>query len=153
MVDEGAQVRRVDQIETVVIPDRAPRAIDIRHVEIRLIGPAIAVRVAQPDDGTAQGIAVERTILVAGNEQRAVRRGGHIDRVIGRWRGGEDIDIEARWNLHIGKHGAIVRSRGRRGNDFRFRAMDRHFPEAAPATGVGAEEGDADEADPVRFAA
>ena len=138
LINERAEVRRMHEIEPVVIPHRAARAVHIGNEDLAFIGAAIAVGIAQADDAPAVWGAVDAAVLVRGNVERAVRRGGDIDRVVHHRRRGEKSDVELRGDFDFAEDVLFRRSGGGAGDggeeeEFQHRRKDCY---GAPSRGL-----------------
>ena len=59
VINERTQMRRMHQIQPVVIPHRPTRTVHIRHIQIRLIRTTIPIQILQADDRTPQRLPVQ----------------------------------------------------------------------------------------------
>ena len=57
-------MRGMQEIEPVMIPNAAPRRVDILYKLSKLVGPPIAVAIAQAHDATSTGLALHRPVTV-----------------------------------------------------------------------------------------
>ena len=93
-------MRRVHQIESIVVPDKSSRGVDLAE-NLRFIGSTVTVGISEANDSTSLGITSQRTIPVGTDVQRAIRRSCHKDRVVhGRW-SREHCRLEAVCYFHI----------------------------------------------------
>ncbi len=97
-INECGEVRRMDYVEAVVIPEEAARCIEVFDKLDRFICPPIAIRITEPDDSTAIRRCALRAVSIAGNIEIAVRSCGDKDWIIERWRDCEKIEIETLGN-------------------------------------------------------
>ena len=106
-INELAEVRRMHEVESVVIPHEPARRIDLAE-HLRLIRSAIAIEIAQADDATALRIAAQRAVSVRGNVKRAIRLRGDEDRVVRRGAVREKRDLKALGDFHILQNGCFL---------------------------------------------
>ena len=100
-VAKPAHVRRVEHDQPVVHPDEPARAVDVGRERLHLVGRAVAVGVAEPEDPATAGIAAERAVAVAGDEERAVGRGGDEHGIVRLGGRREDRRRKARGRLEL----------------------------------------------------
>ena len=104
VVDEHADIRRMHHVEPVVVPHHAARGIDVLHEFGHLVGAAVLVCVAQPNDPPAVRLAADRAVAIAGHVNIAARRGGDIDRVVRRGCGREQAEVKSLRHLHVAEN-------------------------------------------------
>ena len=126
-IDELAEVRRMHKVESVVVPHEAARAVHLAE-DLRFIGTAIAIEIAQADDAATVGFALHGAVSVGGNVKRAIRLGGEEDGVVRGSAVGKEGDIESFSDLHVGQDGGFLLRR-------EFDDLRRHV--AAVFVGIG----------------
>ena len=95
LVNERAEVRRVDAIDRAAVHHEAARRIHVLHEFLHLVRAPVAIRVAQADDAPSVRLPAERSVAVARHVERAVRRGGDEHRVVRRLRSCEERRLES----------------------------------------------------------
>ena len=101
VIDEHADVRRVQQIKAVLIPDEPARRIDVRDERFHFVRATIAVGVAHAQHAAELRLAIDRSVAIAGDVERAIGRGGDEHRIIHRGRGREDGGLKFIRHLHV----------------------------------------------------
>ena len=93
LIDKCAQMRWVQDVESIVIPYDASWGIDVIDVKVGGIGATIPVEILQPNDRASLEFAVEGPIFIARYKQGSIG-----------CRGDEDGIVDRRW---VGKKGRI----------------------------------------------
>ena len=100
-VDKAGDVRGMDDIEAVVIPNHAARRIEVLDEFRGLVRLAVLVRIPQADNPSTAGIAAKRPIPIGCDIQIPTWRGGDVDRIVCLRGGGEKRDVEALRHGHV----------------------------------------------------
>ena len=100
-VNEHTDVGRVQQVESILIPDQTARRIHVRHERFHLVRLSIPVGVAHAQHPAHVRLPIQRAVSVAGNVERAVHRSRDKHRIIHRRRRRKDRDIETIRGLHV----------------------------------------------------
>ena len=106
-INELAEVRRMHEVEPVVIPHEPARGIDLAK-DLRLIRAAIAIEIAQADDATTLRIAAQRAVSIRRNVKRAIWLRGDEDGVVRRGAIRKKRDLKALRDLHILQNGRFL---------------------------------------------
>ena len=101
LVNERAEMGRMHAIHRVAVHHETARRIQILHKFLHLVRTSVAIGVAQAQDASAIGFAVERAVAVAAYKERAIRRSRDEDRVVRLRRRGEKRRLKTLRHLHV----------------------------------------------------
>src|SRR5205085_5034629 len=94
-------VRRMQQIEPIIIPNQPARRIDILHELLHLISAAVAVDVAQAQNSPAMRIAAERTVSIARYIQSSIWSRRYEDGIIRHRRRGKNRRTKTSGDFYV----------------------------------------------------